>query len=187
MRTLILATGLSIAAAGLSPADAQTLDFLIAETDRTQLLAQLLEAAGFSCALAEEGPYTVFAPTDNGFDIVPEEAIADLRDPANRHVLRGVLSYHVVPGAYDTQALAVALESAGGGPISLPTLHGDSLQLSYGDERYLLTDALGNTVNLSEPGENYAADNGVLHLTVGVLMPTAESVFDDQLADCAGD
>lgn len=187
MRQIVLVTALLSSSAALLPANAQTLDFLLGETDRTQLLSELIGSAGMSCELAEGGPYTVFAPTDNGFDILPEEAITDLRDPANRDLLRGVLSYHIVPGAYDTKAIASALDEAGGAPVMIPTLHGDSLQIAYGDERYLLTDALGNTVNLSEPGENYAADNGVVHLTVGVLMPSAESVFEDGLRDCAAD
>ena len=166
-------------------ATAQSLDYVLAQDERTQLLDLLVDGAGLTCALAEDGPYTVFAPTDNGFDVVPEEALADLRDPDNRELLRSVLTFHIVEGTLTTAALRGAIEANDNQPVALPTLQGDSLQVSMGNERFYLTDGLGNTVNLSAPNEDITADNGVVHLLVGVLMPPEASAFPDAVRDCA--
>lgn len=184
MRTLTIALAAALTAS--SPhANAQTIDFLVDQSPRTQLLNQLVDLAGLSCALDEDGPYTLFAPTDNGFDILPEKQIADLRAPDNRELLREVLTYHLLDGDYSTTAIAAALERNGGEPVTVPTVMGDSLTIAFGDERYFVSDALGNSLVLSEPGEDLEADNGTVHFVVGVLMPSEKSVFEDAIRDCA--
>jgi len=61
-------------------------------------LANALEAAGLVSTLEGDGPFTVFAPTDEAFAKLPEGTLQNLLRPENRDTLRRVLTYHVVPG-----------------------------------------------------------------------------------------
>ena len=61
-------------------------------------LAAALKAAGLVDTLKSEGPFTVFAPTDEAFAKLPAGTVETLLRPANRDRLRAILTYHVVPG-----------------------------------------------------------------------------------------
>ena len=61
-------------------------------------LITALETAGLVDTLSGEGPYTVFAPTDEAFAALPEGAIEKLLMPENQAILEQILTYHVVPG-----------------------------------------------------------------------------------------
>ena len=63
-----------------------------------QTLAKALNAAGLVETLKGEGPFTVFAPTDEAFSKLPEGALEDLLKPENKEKLVAILTYHVVPG-----------------------------------------------------------------------------------------
>src|SRR4026207_609470 len=61
-------------------------------------LAKALTAAGLIDTLKGNGPFTVFAPTDDAFAKLPQQTLSDLLKPENKEKLVAVLTYHVVPG-----------------------------------------------------------------------------------------
>ena len=63
-----------------------------------ETLAAALDAAGLVATLRGEGPFTVFAPTDEAFARLPEGTVESLLRPENRDRLTAILTYHVVPG-----------------------------------------------------------------------------------------
>jgi transforming growth factor-beta-induced protein len=122
----------------------------------TTLLAAV-EAAGLEPTLRSDGPFTVFAPTDEAFSQLPDGTVESLL--ADRAKLTQVLTYHVVPGRM-TAAEAAGRESA-------PTVHGDLLPLSVdgglraGDSRVVSADI--------------EATNGLIHVIDRVLLPAPRS------------
>jgi uncharacterized surface protein with fasciclin (FAS1) repeats len=123
--------------------------------DFTTLLAAV-EAAGLVETLEGEGPYTVFAPTDDAFAALPEGTVEGLlEDP---EALSDILLYHVVPGEV-TSDQVVTLESATtaqGSDVSI-RVEGDSVFVN--DAQVIMTDI--------------QASNGVIHVIDAVLLPPA--------------
>ncbi|MCB9513585.1 MAG: fasciclin domain-containing protein [Candidatus Latescibacteria bacterium] len=116
-------------------------------------LATAVEAAGLTDVLAGEGPFTVFAPTDEAFAKLPEGALDKLL--ADPEALREVLLYHVVPGKV-TAAQVVKLKSA-------ETASGKSLAISAKD---------GVTVaGAKVTATDVMASNGVIHVIDSVMLP----------------
>src|SRR3954451_1294693 len=85
-------------------------------------LATALQAAGLVDTLKGNGPYTVFAPTDEAFSKLPEGTVESLLKPENKEKLKAILLYHVVSGDV-TAAQVVKLSSA-------KTVNGLELKLS---------------------------------------------------------
>ncbi|WP_440996507.1 fasciclin domain-containing protein [Arhodomonas sp. SL1] len=121
-----------------------------------ETLLAALEAAGLSDTLRGEGPFTVFAPTDDAFAALPEGTVESLLEQGNRDQLTGILTYHVVP-AKVTAAQAMETDSA-------ETVHGGTLRISTMDGKVMINDA---TVIQAD----VMADNGVIHVIDSVLMP----------------
>lgn len=115
--------------------------------------AKLVAQTGLSDTLRLQGPYTVFAPTDEAFKDVPAKTMEELgNDPAR---LRDVLSYHVVPG----KLTAADVKNA-----KVKTLQGATLELGRAGDYVTAGDALVQTADL-------AAANGTVHKIDRVLMP----------------
>lgn len=117
-------------------------------------LAQALEAAGLVETLKGEGPFTVFAPTDEAFAQLPAGTLDALL--ADKEKLTQVLTYHVVPGKV-TAADVAGLESA-------KTVNGKKLQIG----------ARGGEVTIDQATviqADVAASNGVIHVIDSVLLP----------------
>ena len=119
-----------------------------------ETLAKALEAAGLVETLKGEGPFTVFAPTDEAFAKLPAGALDSLL--ADREKLIQVLTYHVVPGRVGSSEVA-ALSSAA-------TVNGKSLRIAAVDGKVKVDDA---TVIQAD----VAASNGVIHVIDTVLLP----------------
>jgi uncharacterized surface protein with fasciclin (FAS1) repeats len=118
-------------------------------------LVAAIEGAGLEPTLAGEGPFTVFAPTDEAFATLPEGTVAALlAEPAK---LAKVLTYHVVPGR--VTALQVA------GLTSAPTVNGEELPVTARDE-IRIDGAHVLSVDIE-------ASNGLIHVIDRVLLPTA--------------
>ena len=92
-----------------------------AGSEQFSTLVAAVKAAGLVEALSGEGPFTVFAPTDQAFAKLPEGTIANLLKPENKEQLQSILKYHVVSGKYPA---AKAFEKD-----SLDTLQGSGLQV----------------------------------------------------------
>lgn len=125
-----------------------------AEAGTFETLLAALEAAGLTEALKGDGPFTVFAPTDEAFAALPEGTVEGLlQDP---DALAQILTYHVVPGAYKASDVA-GMEHA-------ETLQGGHLSISASDYGVRINDASVVTADIE-------ASNGVIHVIDAVLIP----------------
>lgn len=125
-----------------------------------ETLATALGEAGLVDALNGEGPFTVFAPSDDAFAALGDKAIANLLKDENRDLLKAVLTYHVVPGRLTSAELARAR--------TLTTLSGQRLEVSFSTE--LMVD------QASIVQGNIEASNGVIHVIDSVLMPETRPI-----------
>lgn len=136
--------------------------------DHTTLVAAV-KAAGLVEALSGDGPFTVFAPTNNAFMALPEGTVEDLLKAENKEMLTKVLTYHVVAGKMDAAAVMGAIKD-GGGKAEVETLAGEKLTLTMnGPKNVVITDAKGGTANIST--YDVLQSNGVIHVIDKVLMP----------------
>jgi uncharacterized surface protein with fasciclin (FAS1) repeats len=118
-------------------------------------LVAAVQAAGLEETLSGEGPYTVFAPTDEAFAALPEGTVEKLTKPENQAALQQILSYHVVEG----EVPAAEIQS---GPVG--TVEGGDLEVT--------ADAGEVTVNgASVVQPDVVASNGVIHVVDTVLLP----------------
>ena len=134
------------------------------EADDFDVLVAALVEAGLVTALEAEGPFTVFAPTDQAFsDLLTELAIsqADLLALEN---LSDILLYHVVAGSYDAQAV---IDLAANGPVEVETLFGQMITLEVMDGKVYV-----NGSEVIQP--DVMASNGIIHVIDGVLLPAEE-------------
>ena len=120
-------------------------------------LAAALEAAGLIDALKGNGPFTVFAPTDEAFAKLPAGTVETLLKPENKEKLKAVLLYHVVPGNVTadqvTKLNGQAVKTLQGSSIKVKTSHGVRVD------------------NAKVTQTDIKASNGVIHVIDTVLMP----------------
>jgi uncharacterized surface protein with fasciclin (FAS1) repeats len=119
-------------------------------------LAAALKAADLVDALKGEGPFTVFAPTDEAFKKLPEGTVETLLKPENKAKLVAILKYHVVSGKV-LAADVVKLKEA-------KTLEGDSVKITVTCGKVKVDNA--NVVKTDIP-----CSNGVIHVIDAVLLP----------------
>lgn len=117
-----------------------------------------VDAAELRAALAEPGPYTVFAPTDEAFRAVPEETMGELLEPENKARLQEVLLYHVVEGEGTAESLI-------GRRLAADTLGGGNVVIEGTPEGTVTVNGASVTV------ADRFARNGVLHGIDRVLLP----------------
>lgn len=135
--------------------------------DHTTLVAAV-QAAGLVETLQGEGPFTVFAPTNDAFAKLPEGTVETLLKPENKDQLTKILTCHVVGKAVMLDALNKMIADDGG-KHPVPTLGGCTLQASYEGDMVKLTDEGGNvaTVNIADVVQS----NGVIHVIDTVMLP----------------
>jgi uncharacterized surface protein with fasciclin (FAS1) repeats len=119
-------------------------------------LAAALKAAGLVETLKGEGPFTVFAPTDDAFAKLPPGTVEELLKPENKEKLTAVLTYHVVP--------AKATSSDVAGMTSAKAVNGKELKLKARDGKVMVDNATVTTADIE-------ASNGVIHVIDTVLIP----------------
>ena len=135
--------------------------------DHTTLVAAV-KAAGLVDTLNSKGPFTVFAPTNSAFAQLPAGTVEMLLKPENKAMLTKVLTYHVVAGKYDSQALA-KLIAKGKGKASLKTVSGGTLWAMMDGSNIVLRDEKGGTATVTVA--DVYQSNGVIHVINSVLMP----------------
>jgi uncharacterized surface protein with fasciclin (FAS1) repeats len=129
-----------------------------ASNEQLSTLVAAVQAAGLVDALKGEGPYTLFAPTNEAFAALPQGTLDQLlADPAGD--LSQILLYHVVSGRLTTADMTGGLE--------VVAQQGSPLTFSVDGEQVMVNDA---TVEVAD----IEATNGVLHVVDTVLMPPAE-------------
>ena len=153
---LLGAVALPLASAGVPAAAADIVQTAV-DAGQFETLVAAVQAAELVEVLQGEGPFTVFAPTDEAFAALPEGTVEGLLEPANKDQLVAVLTYHVVPGV-------VMAEDAAGNTVELETVQGEMLTVDgTGD---------GVTVNGANViSADVMADNGVIHVIDAVILP----------------
>ena len=131
-------------------------------------LVAAVKAADLVGVLSSEGPFTVFAPTNDAFAKLPEGTVESLLKPENIKALQGILTYHVVAGKFNASDV-IGLVKKNNGKATIPTVNGGDLTAMLKDGSVYITDANGNSAKV------IAADldntNGVIHVIDSVVLP----------------
>lgn len=142
-------------------------DVAAGSTAHTTLVAAI-KAADLVTTLKSEGPFTVFAPTNDAFAKLPAGTLDNLLKPENKSTLAGILTYHVVAGKLDAKAIMAAIKE-GGGKAVLTTVAGGMLTAAVVNGKVVLTDEKGGKATVTTT--DLEATNGVIHVIDTVLMP----------------
>ncbi|MHC4380335.1 MAG: fasciclin domain-containing protein [Planctomycetota bacterium] len=132
-----------------------------------ETLKAALGAADLTEALSGDGPFTVFAPTDDAFAALPEGTIASLLKPEAKGMLQNILTYHVVPGRMEAAAV-VKMDFLSG-------LNGQRLGLSLKENGAFLAGAKIVTTDIQ-------CSNGVIHVIDAVMLPNTSDIIDTAVA-----
>ncbi|MGB3470485.1 MAG: fasciclin domain-containing protein [Erythrobacter sp.] len=141
----------------------------VAQGDETfSTLVAAVTAADLGTVLSGEGPFTVFAPTNDAFAKLPEGTVEKLTTE-DVETLDAILKYHVVEGLVNAETLTAAITEAGEGGYTVTTVGGGEFTATVVDGAVVLTDAAGNTSTVT--ATDVEASNGVIHVIDTVLMP----------------
>ena len=135
--------------------------------DHTTLVAAV-KAAGLVETLQSTWPFTVFAPTNDAFALLPAGTVETLLKPENKGTLTTVLTYHVVAGRYSSADIMKAIK-AGKGMAEWKTVQGGTLTAMMSGKDVVLKDEKGNTSKVTIADVNQS--NGVIHVVDHVVMP----------------
>lgn len=136
--------------------------------DNFSTLVTALKAADLVGALQGEGPFTVFAPTNEAFAKVDKNALNSLLQPENKKALANVLTYHVVPSKLMASDVVAALKK-GNGTVEVKALNGQVLTVMQKDNKIWLKDQNGNYSEIT--ATDVKGSNGVIHVIDTVVMP----------------
>lgn len=136
--------------------------------DHTTLVAAV-KAAGLVDALQGDGPFTVFAPTNDAFGMLPAGTVDNLLKPESKAALQNVLKYHVVSGKWGAADIKkMIMESKG--KATLTSLSGGKLYASLDDAGNVwVWDENGGRAKVTVA--NVFQKNGVIHVVDHVLLP----------------
>ena len=135
--------------------------------DHTTLVAAV-KAAGLVETLQGAGPFTVFAPTNSAFNMLPAGTVDNLLKPENKAALTGVLTYHVVAGKYTAKDLTKLIK-AGNGTATIKTVAGGNLKVMRKGNKIFIKDESGSVAYVTIKDVNQS--NGVIHVIDHVLLP----------------
>ena len=119
-------------------------------------LVAAVQAAGLVETLQGDGPFTVFAPTDEAFAKLPAGTVENLLKPENISQLQAILTYHVISGKVTSEDV-VKIKSA-------RTVQGQSLRVSTSNGKVMIDEAEVTAVDI-------LASNGVIHVIDSVVLP----------------
>lgn len=146
----------------------KTIVGVAASNENFSTLVAAVKAANLVDVLNGDGPFTVFAPTNNAFNKLPEGTVYSLLKPENKKLLTTVLTYHVVAGKFDAKAVVKTIK-ANNGKFVIKTVQGNSLTAMMKGEDVLLKDAKGNISRVVVT--DVEASNGIIHAIDTVIMP----------------
>jgi uncharacterized surface protein with fasciclin (FAS1) repeats len=137
--------------------------------EHTTLVAAV-KAADLVSVLQSAGPFTVFAPTNEAFNMLPTGAVDNLLKTENKEQLQDVLKYHVVAGNVSARELTKMIKD-NDGKATLKTVQGDNLYASLDDKGNVwIWDERGSKAMVTIADVNQS--NGVIHVIDHVLLPT---------------
>ncbi|TDN87156.1 putative surface protein with fasciclin (FAS1) repeats [Salegentibacter sp. 24] len=141
-------------------------------TDSLSTLVSALKSAELAATFTEdEGPFTVFAPTNSAFDAVDDAALEELMMSENKDQLAELLKYHVVNQEITAADLSQMIQDAENGEATITTLAGVDLTAMMEGENIVLKDENGNTATII--ATDIEASNGIVHLIDAVVMKKA--------------
>ncbi|MEM9108255.1 MAG: fasciclin domain-containing protein [Pseudomonadota bacterium] len=155
-RTLLAALAAVPLAFGVVAAKAADIVDTAVSAGGFETLVAAVQAAGLVETLKGEGPFTVFAPTDEAFAALPEGTVENLLKPENKDQLIAVLTYHVVPGKVMSGDIA-------GKKMPVKTVQGSELDVDATDG----VKVDGASVTTAD----IEASNGVIHVIDAVVLP----------------
>ena len=176
LATLVLAMGLSsfaatektvmVGGAAMLPSK-DIVDNAVNSKDHTTLVAAV-KAASLVDTLKSDGPFTVFAPTNEAFAKLPAGTVEGLLKPEAKSTLTKILTYHVVAGKMDSKEIAAMIKK-GKGTATFKTVAGGTLTATMKGTALTLTDEKGGTSTVTIA--NVYQKNGVIHVVDSVVMP----------------
>jgi uncharacterized surface protein with fasciclin (FAS1) repeats len=150
--------------------DRNIIENAVNSADHTTLVAAV-QAAGLVETLSGEGPFTVFAPTNDAFAALPEGTVENLLLPENKDQLVKILTCHVMAAnAMSTDIVSMA--EAGGGSFTIDTVGGCTFEVTADSEGVVITDGQGREANVTIA--DVRQSNGVIHVIDSVLLPADE-------------
>jgi len=167
MKKTVLAFSVLISTFSAIAQTKDVVDIAISSKDHTTLVAAV-KAADLVSTLKGKGPFTVFAPTNKAFDNLPKGTLETLLKPASKATLAGILTYHVVAGSLDANAVVEAIKKGKGSAV-LTTVNGEKLTATLNGSSVILTDAKGGKAKVT--ATDLKASNGVVHVIDAVLLP----------------
>ncbi|MEL6638718.1 MAG: fasciclin domain-containing protein [Bacteroidota bacterium] len=142
-------------------------DIAIGSPDHTTLVAAV-KAAGLVETLKGEGPFTVFAPTNDAFGKLPAGTVETLLKPENKAKLTQILTYHVVAGNFAASDVIAAIKSSNG-QATFTTVSGGKLRASIVNDSVILEDENGGRAAVT--AVDLKGSNGVVHVIDSVVLP----------------
>lgn len=139
-----------------------------ASNDNFSTLVAAVTAADLVSTLNSDGPFTVFAPTNEAFAKLPEGTVETLLKTENKEMLTSILTYHVVAGKFEAANVLKAIKD-NNGKFVITTVNGEKLKAYTKDGKVMLKDSKGNTSTIILT--DVAASNGVIHAIDSVVMP----------------
>ena len=125
------------------------------EAGSFETLVAAVQAAGLVDTLKGDGPFTVFAPTDEAFAALPEGTVEDLLKPENKEQLVSILTYHVVPGKVMSGDLS--------DDMAATTVQGSDVMIDL-DNGVMVEEATVVSADIE-------TSNGVIHVIDKVILP----------------
>ncbi|PYE86237.1 fasciclin domain-containing protein [Pseudoroseicyclus aestuarii] len=137
--------------------------------DHTTLVAAV-QAAGLAETLSGDGPFTVFAPTNEAFEALPEGTVDTLLMPENKQMLTDILLCHVVDAEVFSTDIAGMIEDDGG-MHEVQTMGPCVLEAAMDGDALTLTDENGTVATVTQADVDQS--NGVIHVIDAVLTPAS--------------
>jgi len=164
---LILTIAMTLVISKNVVAQGTIVDVAVGNEDFSTLVTAL-KAADLVGALQGDGPFTVFAPTNDAFAKLDSNTLSSLLEAKNQKALANILTYHVVSGKLTATDVVSALKS-GNGSVDLTALNGQVINVMQKDGKIWLKDLNGNYSEIV--ATDVMGSNGVIHVINTVVMP----------------
>ena len=164
---LILTIAMTLVISKNVVAQGTIVDVAVGNEDFSTLVTAL-KAADLVGALQGDGPFTVFAPTNDAFAKLDPNTLSSLLEAKNQKALANILTYHVISGKLTATDVVSALKS-GNGSVDLTALNGQVINVMQKDGKIWLKDLNGNYSEIV--ATDVMGSNGVIHVINTVVMP----------------